>query len=252
MFPGKLTASRARKASKRREGRTETGHPYLSSNLSIVIFQSLIQLPRCFAVRKTIMGDFIQPALLEIIADFAAINAVFRGIHAENLAKELECSLAIALEIRQDLPDIEVPFGAESARIEQNVTRNGHAHDGAADVDVGKIKGLSIERNKTMGPNLPDIGPEIRQQLALVSLAVCPRAFQLEPINTNANDAAGTWIQPEALQNLLPVVFSGDFEQNLARARGNQVRILPDRFDIDDKCCGLPHAASIRTWRTGQ
>src|SRR5438552_14999076 len=134
------------------------------------------------------MCDFIEPALLEIIAYFAAINAVFRRIHAEYLAKELERSLAVALEIRQDLPDIEVPFGAESARIKQKVTRNRDAHDGAADVDVGKIKGLSIECDETMGPNLPDIGPEIREQLALVSLAVCARAFQLEPIHTNAND----------------------------------------------------------------
>ena len=120
------------------------------------------------------MCDFIEAALFEVIADFAAINAIFRGVHAENLAKELQGSLAVTLEIRQDFPDVEVPFGAESARIEQDVTRNGHAHDGAADVDVGKIKGLSIECDEAMGPNLPDIGPEIREQLAFVSLAVCP------------------------------------------------------------------------------
>jgi len=120
------------------------------------------------------MCDFFEAALLEVIAYFAAINAVFRRIHAENLAKELECSFAVALEIRQDLPDVEVPFGAEAARIEQNVTRNGNAHDGAADVDIRKIEGFSIECDKAMGANLADIGPEIRQQLALVSLAVCP------------------------------------------------------------------------------
>ena len=192
------------------------------------------------------MCNFLKPALLEVIADFAAINSVFGGIHAENLAKELERSLPVTLEIRKDLPDIEVPLGAEPAGIEKYVSRNGDAHDGAADVDVGKIKGLSIECDKTMGPNLPDIGPEIREQLALVSLAVCARAFQLEPIHTNANDAAGTRIQPEALQNLLPVLFSRDLEQNFSSARGNQVRILPDRFDVDDECCGS-HMVSIRT-----
>src|SRR5947209_5502850 len=116
MFPGKPVASQGRKASKRREGRTETRPPYLSSSLSIIIFQSLIQLPGRFAVRKTIMGDFLEAALLEVIAYFAAINTVFRGIHAEDLAKELQCSLAVTLEIRQDLPDVEVPFGAEPAR----------------------------------------------------------------------------------------------------------------------------------------
>src|SRR5207248_4288613 len=56
----------------------------LSSNLSIIIFQSLIQLPGCFAIRKAIMCDFIEAALFEVISYFAAINAVFRGIHAEN------------------------------------------------------------------------------------------------------------------------------------------------------------------------
>src|SRR5215468_3675017 len=131
MFPERQAKWRVRRASKRREGHiaVKARTPYLRSNLSVIIFQSLIQLGRRFTIRQTIVRDFIQAALPEIISHFAAVNTVFRGIDTENLAEKLERAFAVTLEIRQDFPHVKMPFGAEAACIEENVTGNRNAHD---------------------------------------------------------------------------------------------------------------------------
>src|SRR5439155_7549634 len=108
------------------------------SNLSIVIFQSLIEVVRRFTIRQTIMCDFVKPSGLEIIADFAAVDAVFRRVYAENLSKEFQCPFAVALEVRQYFPDIKMPLGAETAGVEKNVGGDGNTHDGSANVDIRK------------------------------------------------------------------------------------------------------------------
>src|SRR5256885_2204147 len=99
-FPEKPGGSPGRRASRGKEAGTETTRPYFSSNLSVIIFQSLIQLAGCFTIGQTIVGDFIEAALLEIIPNFASIDAVFWGIHSENFAEKLERALTVTLEIR--------------------------------------------------------------------------------------------------------------------------------------------------------
>ena len=92
-----------------------------------------------------------------------------------------------------------MPFGAEPPGIQQNIPWNGHTHDRAADIDIWKVEGLAVECHKTLRPDLPDVGPEVRQQFALIRLAICTGAVQFEPIHTNADDAAGTGIQTQAI-----------------------------------------------------
>jgi hypothetical protein len=79
MFPERQAEWRERRANRRKEGRigVKARTPYLRSNLSVVIFQSLIQLGGRFTIRKAIMGDFFQAALPEVITDFTAVNAIF-------------------------------------------------------------------------------------------------------------------------------------------------------------------------------
>src|SRR5215471_219306 len=185
MFPERRAAWPRQPANRRKEGRigAKTKTPYLSSNLSVVIFQSLIQLTRRFTIRKTIMCDFVQAPLLEIISDFAAVNAVFGGVDTEDFTKKLERTFPVALEICQDLTDIEVPFRAETAGIEKEIARDRNAHDGAPDVDVWKVEGLPIESHETLGPDLTHIGPEVGEQFPLVRLAISTGALQFEPVN---------------------------------------------------------------------
>src|SRR6478609_4403180 len=102
-FQEKREAWPRRRANTRREDRTGGPTPYLPSNLSVIIFQSLIQISRRFTIRQTIMCDFLKASLLEIIADFAPINPVFWRIHAEDLAKKLQSPPAVALEIGENL-----------------------------------------------------------------------------------------------------------------------------------------------------
>src|SRR5215831_13854753 len=98
MFPERRAAWLGQPASRRREGRigAKTKTPYLSSNLSVVIFQSLIQLTRRFTIRKTIMGDFVQASLLEIIPNLAAVDTVFGGMDTEDFTKKLERTFPVA------------------------------------------------------------------------------------------------------------------------------------------------------------
>src|SRR6266702_7379243 len=107
-------------------------------------------------------------------------------------------------------------FGAEPPRVEQKVAWNRDAVDGAADVDVRKVERLAVERDEALGPDLADIGPKIRQQLALVRLAVGARAIQLKPVHSDADDAAGARIEPETFENLLAVLIGFDVEQDLS------------------------------------
>ena len=86
------------------------------------------------------MCDFVQAALPEIISNFAAVDAVFGGIDTEDFTKKLERTFPVALEICQNLTDIEVPFRAETASIEKKIARDRNAHDRAPDVDVWKIE----------------------------------------------------------------------------------------------------------------
>src|SRR5690348_6201749 len=104
MFPEKQAEWRERQASKRKAGRigVKARTPYLRSNLSVVIFQSLIQVGRRFTIRKTIMCNFLQAALAEIITDFAAVDTVFGRIDAKNFTEEFEGSSAVSLEIGQN------------------------------------------------------------------------------------------------------------------------------------------------------
>ena len=118
------------------------------------------------------MCDFIEPALLEIFTDFAAVDAVLGGGHAEDFAEELKSAPAVTFEIRKDFAHVEVTLCAEAARIQEKIARNWNAHDGAPDVDVGEIEGFPVEGDKALRPDLPDVGPEIRKQFPLIRLAV--------------------------------------------------------------------------------
>src|SRR5262249_3363246 len=142
-FQEKREALRGQQASTRREGRTEVRTPYLPSNLSVVIFQSLIQLTRGFTIGEAIMSNFLEPALLEIIADFAPVNTIFWRVDTKNFTEKFQSAFAVTFEICEDLAHIEVPFGTETARVQQKVARNGHSHNRTANIDVGKIEGLS-------------------------------------------------------------------------------------------------------------
>src|SRR5215471_7939896 len=174
MFPERRGAWLGQPASRRKGGRTgaKTKTPYLSSNLSVVIFQSLIQLARRFTIRKTIMGDFLQASLLEIIPNLAAVDTVFGGMDTEDFTKKLERTFPVALEICQNLTDIEMPLRAETAGIEKNIARDRNAHDRAPDVDVWKVERLPIESHETLGSDLTDIGPEVGEKFPLVRLAI--------------------------------------------------------------------------------
>ena len=99
-------------------------------------------------------------------------------------------------------------LGAESTRIQQDIARNRDAVDGAADVDVRKVERLSIEGDETLGTDLPDVGPEIREQLALVRLAVRAGALQLEPMHTDTDDPARARIERQSLENFLTIFVS--------------------------------------------
>src|SRR5215470_50093 len=160
-FPEKREASRGRQASTRREGQTEVRTPYLPSNLSVVIFQSLIQLTCGFTIGKTIMSNFVEPALLVIIADFAPVDSIFWRVDSKNFAEKFQRAFAVAFKICEYLPHVEVPFSTETARVQQKVARYGHPHNRTANIDVGEIKGLPIERHETLRPDLADVGPEI-------------------------------------------------------------------------------------------
>jgi hypothetical protein len=174
MFPEKRGAWLGQPASRQREERTgaETKTPYLSSNLSVVIFQSLIQLTRRFTIRKTIMCDFVKAALSEIVPNLAAVDAVFGGIDTEDFTKKLKRTFPVPLEICQNLTDIEVPFGTETAGIEKDIARDWNAHDRAPDIDIWKVEGLPIESHETVGPNLTDIGPEVGEKFPFVRLTI--------------------------------------------------------------------------------
>src|SRR5262245_18883220 len=124
-------------------GQTAERTPYLPSNSSVVVFQSLIELPSGFTIRKTVMRDFLEPSLFEIIADFAAVDAVFRRMHSEDFAEEFERPLAVPFKIRQNFAHVEMPLAREAARVEQQIARNRHPHNRAADVDVWKIERFS-------------------------------------------------------------------------------------------------------------
>src|SRR6478752_7373042 len=104
MFPGRQARWRERQANRRREGHigVKARTPYLRSNLSVIIFQSLIQVSRRFTIRKAIVCDFLRAALAEIITDFAAVNTVFGRIDPENLTEKFESPFAVSLEIRQN------------------------------------------------------------------------------------------------------------------------------------------------------
>src|ERR1700733_12500237 len=104
------------------------------------------------------MCDFVEPALLEIFADFAAVDAVLGGSHAENLAEELQSAPAVTLEIRQHFAHVEVTLRAEAARIQEKIARHGNTHNGAPDVDVGKIERFPIEGDEALRPDLADVG----------------------------------------------------------------------------------------------
>src|SRR5215510_14766459 len=139
-FQEKREGWRAHQANTRRGGRTGIGIPYLPSNLSVIIFQSLIQLTRRFAIGKTIMCNFVEPSFLEIITDFTSVNPIFRRVDSEDFTKKFECSFSVAFELREDLTHIEVPLRAEPPGVEQEVTRNGNSHDGAANINVWKVE----------------------------------------------------------------------------------------------------------------
>src|SRR6516162_5711697 len=142
MFLKRQAGSRELQASTRRGGHTgaKTKPPYLPSNLSEVIFQSLIELACRFTIRKTIMCDFVQASLFEVISDFAAVDSVFWRENTENLTEEFQSPFSIALEVCQYFTDIEMTFGAEAACVQKDVAGDRHAHNRAPDVDVRKIE----------------------------------------------------------------------------------------------------------------
>src|SRR5215813_783659 len=130
-FQEKREGWRAHQANTRRGGGTGIGIPYLPSNLSVIIFQSLIQLTRCFAIGKTIMCNFVQPSFLEIITDFTSVDPIFRRVDSEDFTKKFECSFPVAFEIREYLTHIEVPFRVTSCSTHGGSARSGNSHDGA-------------------------------------------------------------------------------------------------------------------------
>src|SRR5262245_15019383 len=186
-FQEKREGLRAHQANRRRGGRTGIGIPYLPSNLSVIIFQSLIQLTRRFAIGKTIMRNFVEPPFLEIITDFTSVDSIFRGVDSEDFTKKLECSFSVAFEIGEDLTHIEVPLRAEPACVEQEVARNRNPHDGAADINVWKVERLPIECDETLRADLADVRPEVCEQLALIRLAISAGPIQFQPVNADAN-----------------------------------------------------------------
>ena len=173
-------------------------------------------------------------------------------LDSENLAEKFERASAVALEIGQNFAHIEMPFGAEPAGIEQEVAGNGHAHDRASNVDVREIEGFAVKGHETLRPDLADIGPEVRQQFALIRLAIGPRALEFEPVNADADDSPGTGVQAEAFEDFLPVFVGFDIQKNFPGSCRNPLRILSDGLDIDDECRWLSHAHSLRAGRTGQ
>src|SRR5438094_612705 len=182
-FPGKPEVSQARTANTRTGKQIGGKAPYLSSRTepglmsirnhcefrnskfaissSIISPQPLIQFAGSPAIGKTVMRDFIKPALLEIIGDFASVDSILRGIHAKDLAKKLEGPFPVSIKIGENFANIEVPFGAESPGIEDQVARNRHAHNRAPNVDVWEVERFSIERDKPLRPDLSDVAPEI-------------------------------------------------------------------------------------------
>jgi hypothetical protein len=198
------------------------------------------------------MCDFVQASLLEIVPNLAAVDAVFGGMDTEDLTEKFQRALAIALVVGEDFAHVEVTLGGEAARIEKDIARNRNAHDGAPDIDVGKIERLPVERYEPLRPDLADIRPEIGKHLALIGLAIGAGPVEFEPVYANADDPSGAGVQPEGFENLLPVLIGGDVQKYLSSPRGNTVRILSNRFDVDYKCCWLSHAHSLRTPRTGQ
>src|SRR5207249_11973027 len=132
----------------------------------------------------------------------AAVDSIFRRVHAKNVAKKFESSFPVPVEVCQHLANIEVALAAESPCIEQNVARNRHAVDGAADVDIRKVKRFSVECNKALRPDLPDIRPEVGQQFPLIILAVHARAIQFEPMDSDADNPSGAGIEAETIQYL--------------------------------------------------
>src|SRR5262249_8141731 len=149
------------------------------------------------------------------------VNSVFWRVDSEDFTEKFQCSFSITFEIRKNLTYIEVPLRAEPARVEQKITWNRHTHDRATNINVWKVEGLSIEGDETLRTDLSDVGQEVRQQLALVRLAIGAGTVQFEPVNADTNNSACTWIETEAVQNFLTVIVRFDVEENFTSAGRN-------------------------------
>src|SRR4030095_10382007 len=119
--------------------------------------------------------------------------------------------------------------------------RNRHPVYCAANIDVGEVERLAVKGNEALRPDLTDIVPEVGQQLPLVRLAVGARPVEFDPVNADTNDPARARIEAEAIENLLAFLIGFHIQKNLACTGRNRFLLLSNGFDIDDKCCWLPH-----------
>ena len=70
------------------------------------------------------MCDFVQASLLKIITNFAAVDSVFRRMHAKDFAEKLKRAFPVPFEVGEHLADIKVALGAETPGVQQNIARN--------------------------------------------------------------------------------------------------------------------------------
>src|SRR5438128_5177430 len=94
---------------------------------------------------------------------------------------------------------------AETPRFELDVSRERNTRERASNVDVRKVERLRVEGDEAVRTDVPEIRPEVRQQFALVRLAVGAHLVELQPIDSDTNAPAGTRIQAEVFEHALPV-----------------------------------------------
>jgi len=130
-----------------------------------------------------------------------------------------------------------MPFGAVPACVENDITRNRHRVNRAANIDVRKIERLAVKGDEPLGPDLAHVVPEVGEQLPLIRLAVGARPVELDPVDADTNDPARAGIKSQAIENLLAFFIRFNVQKYLACTGRNRFMILPNGFDIHDKCC---------------
>src|SRR5205085_9275233 len=156
---------------------------------------------------------------------FDSTDSILWRRYSKNFAKELERPLFVSIEVCEYFPNVEMAIRRESSCIEKYIPRDWNAENGAADIDVRKIKRFAVEGHETLRPDLSDIGPEIRKQLAFFGLAIHSRSIQFHPVKTNADNAASARIQSETIKSFLPFFVRARVQQNLPGAARYTFRI---------------------------